>query len=65
MPGRQTSRRTRITDYRLIAVGIVLVAAWAAIGLRLFQVQVVQADELAAMGITVQDTPQGMKWHRA
>jgi cell division protein FtsI (penicillin-binding protein 3) len=51
--GRQTSRRTRTgtTDYRLLAVGIVFVVAWVAIGLRLFQVQVVRADELAAMGL--------------
>ena len=53
MAGRQTSRRTRTdaTDYRLVAVGIALILAWAAIGVRLFQVQVVRADELAAMGL--------------
>jgi cell division protein FtsI (penicillin-binding protein 3) len=51
--GRQTSRRTRkrATDYRLVVVGIALVLAWTAIGVRLFQVQVVRADELAAMGL--------------
>ena len=53
MAGRQTNRRTRpgATDYRLVAVGVVLVLAWVAIGVRLFQVQVVRADELAAMGL--------------
>ena len=53
MAGRQTGRRTRggSTDYRLMVVGIALIAAWAAIGVRLFQVQVVRADELAAMGL--------------
>jgi cell division protein FtsI (penicillin-binding protein 3) len=53
VPGRQKGRRTRteLTDYRLVAVGVVLVLAWVAIGVRLFQVQVVQAEELAAMGL--------------
>ncbi|MDH3259739.1 MAG: penicillin-binding protein 2 [Acidimicrobiia bacterium] len=53
MAGRQISRRTRTgaTDYRLVAVGIALIVAWVAIGVRLFQVQVVRADELAAMGL--------------
>lgn len=53
MARRQTGRRPRIgaTDYRLLAVGVAFVIAWVAIGLRLFQVQVVRADELAAMGL--------------
>ena len=53
MAGRQTGRRSRVgaTDYRLVLVGIALIVAWAAIGVRLFQVQVVRADELAAMGL--------------
>ena len=53
MAGRQTGRRSRggATDYRLVVVGIALIVAWAAIGVRLFQVQVVRADELAAMGL--------------
>ncbi len=51
MGGRQTSRRSRATDYRLIAVAVGLILAWAAVGIRLFQVQVVKADELAAMGL--------------
>jgi len=51
--GRQTSRRTGMgaTDFRLVVVGIGLIAIWAAIGVRLFQVQIVRADELAAMGL--------------
>ena len=53
MAGRQTSRRTGmgVTDYRLVVVGIGLITIWAAIGVRLFQVQIVRADELAAMGL--------------
>lgn len=53
MGGRQTSRRARKgpIDYRLVIVGIALLVAWAGIGLRLFQVQVVRADELAQMGL--------------
>ncbi len=53
MAGRQTNRRTRggSTDYRLMVVSLALMVAWAAIGVRLFQVQVVRADELAAMGL--------------
>ena len=53
MEGRQTGRRTRkgATNYRLVVIGTALVLAWAAIGVRLFQVQVVRADELAAMGL--------------
>lgn len=53
MAGRQTSRRTGggATDYRLVTVGVALILAWSAIGARLFQVQVVRADELAAMGL--------------
>lgn len=53
MAGRQTSRRARTgaTDYRLVIVGIALIVAWTAIGVRLFQVQVVRAEELAAMGL--------------
>jgi cell division protein FtsI (penicillin-binding protein 3) len=51
--GRQNGRRPRggANDYRLVLVGLALIVAWAAIGVRLFQVQVVRADELAAMGL--------------
>lgn len=51
MPGRQSRRRRGWTDYRLIGVGVLVVAAWVGIGVRLFQVQVVKADELAQMGL--------------
>ena len=66
MARRQTSRRTRTgaTDYRLVAVGIVLVVAWVAIGFRLFQVQVVRADELAAMGLDQRLTVKELAAHR-
>lgn len=52
MAGKQA--RTRRHDgarRRLLLVGLVLLAAWAVMGVRLFQVQVVRAEELAARGL--------------
>ncbi len=41
----------RVLDVRLALVGVVLVAAWIGIGLRLVDVQALQADEYAAQGL--------------
>lgn len=45
-------RADRATRARALMVGIALVVAWAALGIRLFQVQVVRAEELSEASLS-------------
>lgn len=44
-------QRARATDLRLVAVALVLVLAWGGVGLRLFEVQAVRAEEYASQAL--------------
>ena len=45
-------RADRVTRARALMVGLALVLAWAALGVRLFQVQVVRAEELSEASLS-------------
>lgn len=45
-------RADRVNRARALTVGLVLVVAWAALGVRLFQVQVVRAEELSEASLS-------------
>lgn len=51
MAARPAARRVSPGGLRLAALGSVMVLAWFGLGYRLFQVQVVQASDLAAQGL--------------
>ncbi|MPZ53862.1 MAG: hypothetical protein GEU79_14210 [Acidimicrobiia bacterium] len=50
MPGRGAGRRLNTTTIRMVSVIVIFVLAWVGLGYRLFQVQVVKADELRELG---------------
>lgn len=52
MAAKPAARRLSAADLRLWLLGFVLVASWMGLGYRLFQVQVVRADEFQEGGLT-------------
>ena len=52
MAARPAARRVSAAQLRLWLLGFVLVISWVGLGYRLFQVQVVQAEEFQAGGLT-------------
>ncbi|MFP5331855.1 MAG: peptidoglycan D,D-transpeptidase FtsI family protein [Acidimicrobiia bacterium] len=52
MAAKPAARRLSAADVRLWLLGFVLVASWVGLGYRLFQVQVVQAEEFQEGGLT-------------
>jgi cell division protein FtsI (penicillin-binding protein 3) len=52
MAARPAARRVTAADLRLWLLGFVLIASWLGLGYRLFQVQVVRADEFQEAGLT-------------
>lgn len=52
MAARKAGRRFNPARVRIAIIGLVLVAAWGAMGYRLVQIQVVQASELAEQGLS-------------
>lgn len=52
MAARKAGRRLNPAKLRIAVLGFVLIAAWAAMGYRLVQIQVVQAAELAQEGLS-------------
>ena len=51
MAARRAGRRFSPSHMRLAALGVLLVGAWVFMGGRLYQVQVVDAAELADLGL--------------
>lgn len=52
MAARPAARRISSSDLRVWLLGFVLVASWLGLGYRLFEVQVVRADEFQEAGLT-------------
>jgi len=55
---RRAGRKLTVSHLRLALLGIALAGAWVAMGFRLYQVQVVEAADLAAEGVGQRRTEQ-------
>ncbi|MCA1734704.1 MAG: hypothetical protein LC739_00880, partial [Actinobacteria bacterium] len=58
MAARRAGRKLTVSHLRIALLGIALAGAWVAMGFRLYQVQVVEAADLAAEGVGQRRTEQ-------